>query len=113
MFLLKPAPGCWEGRFRPGEKKGFDVGDGVLVAKQSQALPWSYSKLILGGVRQCFPEIETKIYFRGCGAPALVQRWFLSFCEEMNLKICLDRWTSEADLGRIVEESFGCGWQSD
>ena len=71
------------------------------------------SELILGGVRQGFPNIETKIYFRGCGAPDLVQRWFLSFCGEMNLKICLDRWTSEADLGRMVEESFGCGWQSD
>ena len=84
-----------------------------MVAKQNQTLPWSNSKLIIGGLRQSFPKIETKIYFRGCGAPALVQRWFLSFCGEMNLKIGLDRWTSEADLGRMVEESFGCGWQSD
>ena len=107
MFLLKPAPGCWEGRFRPGEKKDLKL---VMVFRwQNKA----NSELILGGVRQGFPNIETKIYFRGCGAPDLVQRWFLSFCGEMNLKISLERWTSEADLGRIVEESFGCGWQSD
>ena len=50
-----------------------------LVAKQSQALPWSNSELTLGGVRQGFPKIETKNTFPGVWSPRLSPKVVLIF----------------------------------